>query len=228
MKRAQIVGVLRPPGAGAYVRLPIALLSVLEAALCFPSLASAQTVRPQAQQSTGLALPTAESPANLEQLPPSAPTITYENGELTISAFNSTLSDILRAISKETGADIDIPPQAEERVVTRLGPGPAHDVLRSLLAGSQFDYVIVGSTADPTAIATVLLRLRPANTDNRTANKPVQETRLQSPETEVVAESVPQQDNSQEQSQSWRAQQDMLQKHRQSVIEGFQQNQQPR
>jgi hypothetical protein len=201
---------------------------VLEAALCLASLASAQTLRPQAQKPTRLTLPTAAPPANLEQLPPSAPTITYEDGKLTISAFNCTLSAILREISQQTGADIEIPPQAEERVVTHLGPGPASDVLRSLLAGSQFNYVIVGSAADPTAVVAVLLLSRPANTDNRTADNPVQQARLQSLEAEIIAESVPQQDNSQEQAQSWRAQQDMLQKRRQSVIDGFQQNQQPR
>ena len=156
-----------------YTRLQISLLSVLGAALCVATVASAQTVQLQAQHPTPLSAPVVSSPANLEQLPPSAPTVTYENGLLTISAYNSTLSDILRGISNQTGADVEIPPQAEERVVTHLGPGPARDVLRSLLAGSQFNYVIVGSAADPNALVRVLLTPRPANTDKLSAQNVV-------------------------------------------------------
>jgi hypothetical protein len=97
----------------------------------------------------------------LEKLPPSMPTIIYDNGLLTISAYNSTLSDILRGISTQTGADIDIPPQAEERVVTHLGPGPAGDVIRALLSGSRFNYILVGSSADSTALTRILLFPKP-------------------------------------------------------------------
>jgi len=44
---------------------------------------------------------------------------------LTISAQNSTLSEILRDVRKLTGASIEIPAGlgANERVVTHLGPG---------------------------------------------------------------------------------------------------------
>ena len=62
------------------------------------------------------------------------PQVTYENNELTIVAPNSTLADILRAVKKLTGAEIDVP-AAPERVVTRLGPGPARDVVADLLNG---------------------------------------------------------------------------------------------
>ena len=55
------------------------------------------------------------------------PQVTYENNQLTIVASNSTLADVLRAVRKTTGADIDVP-AAPERVVTHLGPGPARDV----------------------------------------------------------------------------------------------------
>lgn len=53
-----------------------------------------------------------------------APQVSFQNNELTIVAPNSTLADILRAVRKQTGAEIEIP-SAPERVVTHLGPGPA-------------------------------------------------------------------------------------------------------
>src|ERR1700693_6644565 len=59
----------------------------------------------------------------LDAIPAVAPTVSYQDGMLTIVAPNSTLGDILRGVRKHTAADIEIPPTARERVVTRLGPG---------------------------------------------------------------------------------------------------------
>ena len=209
-----------------YTRLQISLLSVLGAALCVATVASAQTVQLQAQHPTPLSAPVVSSPANLEQSPPSAPTVTYENGLLTISAYNSTLSDILQGISNQTGADVEIPPQADERVVTHLGPGPAQDVLRSLLAGSEFNYVIVGSASDPNALVAVLLTPRPPNTNTLSAQNAVQQAELRRNVSDTVAEDLQKQDNPQEAALPVRAQQQMLRQRQQLVMEAFQQNQQ--
>lgn len=84
------------------------------------------------------------------------PKVTYQNNELTIVAPNSTLSDILRAVRKETGAEIDVP-VAPERVVTHLGPGPARDVLSDLLNGSRFNYVLLGAPGNETVLTRVVL-----------------------------------------------------------------------
>jgi len=84
------------------------------------------------------------------------PQVTYENSQLTINAPNSTLADILRAVRKQTGADIEVP-AAPERVVTHLGPGPAREVLAELLNGSRFNYVLLGSPSDETALTRVVL-----------------------------------------------------------------------
>ena len=59
----------------------------------------------------------------LDAIPAVAPQISYQDGLLTIVAPNSTLGDILRGVRKHTTADIEIPATANERVVTRLGPG---------------------------------------------------------------------------------------------------------
>lgn len=99
-------------------------------------------------------------PPTPEHMPPRPPTVSYQNGQLSIVAPNSTLSDILQAVKSKTGAAIDIPAGANERVVSRFGPGPARDVLASLLNGTHFNYVMIGSDANPTSVAQVILTPR--------------------------------------------------------------------
>jgi hypothetical protein len=84
------------------------------------------------------------------------PQVNFQNNQLTIVAPNSTLADILRAVRKQTGAEIEIP-VAPERVVTRLGPGPAREVVADLLNGSRFNYVLLGSAADQAQLTRVVL-----------------------------------------------------------------------
>jgi hypothetical protein len=93
----------------------------------------------------------------LEQQPSSSPQVAYQDGKLTIIAQNSTLGDVLRAVRTRTGATVDVPPNATERVVGHLGPGPAREVLASLLNGSHFDYVLLGSATNPNALDRVIL-----------------------------------------------------------------------
>lgn len=114
------------------------------------------------------------------QKPAVPPEVSYHNNELTIIAENSTLGDILRAVHVQTGATIDVPANATERVASRLGPGPARDVLASLLHGSHFDYVIMGTAADPSRVARVVLMSRteglaesPASQPNQPAGQPM-------------------------------------------------------
>src|SRR5580704_1845827 len=103
--------------------------------------------------------PAADPPAplTLEQMPASAPQVSFHNGQLTIIAPNSTLGDILRAVRAQTGASVEIPGNAIERVVAQLGPGPARDVLASLLNGSHFNYVMLGSATDPAQVERIIL-----------------------------------------------------------------------
>ncbi|HTZ83974.1 MAG TPA: hypothetical protein VMB66_12325 [Candidatus Acidoferrales bacterium] len=99
-------------------------------------------------------LPVQQMP--LDSIAAVPPRVTYTNDQLTIVAPNSTLSDILRAVRKETGAEIDVP-VAPERVVTTLGPGPARDVLSDLLNGSRFNYVLLGAPGNETVLTRVVL-----------------------------------------------------------------------
>ncbi len=93
----------------------------------------------------------------LDAIPAVAPDVSYQDGLLTIVAPNSTLGDILRGVRKHTSADIDIPATATERVVTRLGPAPAREVMAELLNGSRFNYILLGSPADANALVRVVL-----------------------------------------------------------------------
>ena len=104
-------------------------------------------------------------PVPLDQVPAVAPHVNYEDGKLTIEAHNSTLSDVLKEVREQTGAELDIPPNANERVVADLGPGRARDVLAQLLNGTHFNYVMVGSTTDPTAIQSIVLTPRSGGPD---------------------------------------------------------------
>jgi hypothetical protein len=96
-------------------------------------------------------------PLTPEQRPAAPPVVRYEEGKLTVVAKNSTLGDILRAIAAKTGASIDVPEGANERVVSQLGPAPARDVMAALLNGSHFNYVMVGTETNPNSVAHVVL-----------------------------------------------------------------------
>jgi len=94
---------------------------------------------------------------SLDSMQAVAPHVTYQDGQLTIVAPNSTLADILRAVRKLTGAEMDIPANANERVVTNLGPGPAPGVVAELLNGSHFNYVLLGAPSDAKTLTRVVL-----------------------------------------------------------------------
>ncbi|MGA9528144.1 MAG: hypothetical protein WBS24_08515 [Terriglobales bacterium] len=100
----------------------------------------------------------------MDQLPEVAPKVTYENGKLAIAAQNATLAEILKQVRKLTGASIEIPPSgANERVVAQIGPGAPRDVLATLLNGTAFNYVMLGSSTDPASVASVMLTAKPGS-----------------------------------------------------------------
>ena len=95
-------------------------------------------------------------PLTPEQMPAQPPRVTYSNGQLTIDSQNSTLADILTAVRAQTGAQIDPPPNAGERVAAHLS-GPPREVLSSLLDGANVGYIIVGSPDNQNVVQKVLL-----------------------------------------------------------------------
>ncbi|HTC55348.1 MAG TPA: hypothetical protein VK706_02965 [Candidatus Sulfotelmatobacter sp.] len=93
-----------------------------------------------------------------EKSSPNAPKVIYRNGQLTIRAVNSTLGEVLRAVSLQTGAVIEFPPgSVDERVVVNFGPGPVRDVVGSLLNGTHFNYVLLESPGNPSVLQRMIL-----------------------------------------------------------------------
>lgn len=100
-------------------------------------------------------------PPTPEQMPPGIPQVSWDGEQLAISSDNSTLADILTAVRRLTGADIDIPSGASaQRVAARLGPGPAREILSSLLSGTDFNYVIQAADQNPLGIQSIFLTPR--------------------------------------------------------------------
>jgi hypothetical protein len=92
-----------------------------------------------------------------EHGPSSPPQVNIQGGQLTIVARNSTMSDVLNAVRQKTGANVDMPAGSGERVVGQFGPGAPRDVMAQLLNGSHYDYVLLGSAADPHALKKIVL-----------------------------------------------------------------------
>jgi hypothetical protein len=111
-------------------------------------------------------------PPTLEQMPAVPPKVSFKDGLLTIVAENSTLGDILRAVRTQTGAAVEVPPNATERVVTHLGPGVPRDVLASLLNGSHFNYVMLGSPTNPAKVDRVILTSKSGGASDGSAPVP--------------------------------------------------------
>jgi hypothetical protein len=118
--------------------------------------------------------PVAALPAYPVHDPAVPPQVSYVNGQLLIDARNSTLSDVLLAVEKHTGATFDISSgDTSERVVGRIGPGSARDVMAELLNGSHFNYVMLSPIGDPSALSRVLLTPRGKDvTQTYTAQQP--------------------------------------------------------
>lgn len=120
------------------------------------------------------------APPTPEQGPSSPPEVNYQNGQLTITARNSTMSDVLNAVKQKTGAAVDMPTVTSERVVGQFGPGAPRDVMAQLLNGSHYDYVLMGSPADPGALKKIVLTARasgpepvPQPSQQQMANQPL-------------------------------------------------------
>ena len=136
------------------------LLAALSAGLC-----AGQEPAASAPGASG-----AEPPKVMSMAPPNPPKVTCKGDQLTVAADNSTLSSVLTAIRACTGVQIDIPDGASaSRSFDQLGPGPARQVLTSLLNGTDFNYVIESSVADPEKVEAVLLIARTSDKDKAAA-----------------------------------------------------------
>jgi hypothetical protein len=109
--------------------------------------AAASTTPPAAQPTTPTPPPIPPTPS---QLPPTHAQITYTGGTLSISASNSSLNQILREISRETGIKIS-GGVADERVFGQYGPDAPSQILSALLDGTGSNMLLVNGNGDTPA-----------------------------------------------------------------------------
>jgi hypothetical protein len=133
-------------------------------------------------------------PLTPEEMPPTPPQVSYNNGLLSIVASNSTLADILRAVTARTGAAVDAAPNLlNARIAARIGPGTPRQVLSDLLRGPQLDYILVGAEGDPDGVRSIILTpstTAPAGAQ-ATAAVMARPTRGPAPPQEEMDEEVP-------------------------------------
>jgi hypothetical protein len=165
-------GVLNSGGPLKSKFLVIVSLGFLVAGPCYGEKHHSKTSQPVAAEQPAPPLP----PPTLAQQSATPPQVSFQGGQLSISAQNSTLGDILKAVRTQTGATIDLPGTASERVIGHFGPGPARDVLTALLNGSHFNYVLLGSPTDPGALDRVILMAKSSGSVESAPPPPEQTT----------------------------------------------------
>ena len=118
------------------------------------------------------ATPTTQAPPPIPPTPAQQPAqrakVTYADDLLTVSASNSSLNQILREISRQTGIKIT-GGVADERVFGDYGPAAASQVLASLLDGTASNMVIVQSTTSASAELILTPRMGGATPPNPNA-----------------------------------------------------------
>jgi len=118
--------------------------------------------------------------------------VQFANGQLEIHAHDSTLSEVLFQIQKQTGAEIAIPAGTEqERVFVDAGPAPAGEVLAELLNGSSLNFVVVGSESGPNVLRSVILSRRNSFSEFVPSYTPAPTARNFAPNVNVPAEENP-------------------------------------
>ena len=127
--------------------------------------ASARTSISAPAQTAATPPSSSSAPAETAATPPQ---VTFHDGLLGIHAENSTLGDVLKAVQSATGASVDSPGFASERVYVELGPGEPRDILAALLNGSPYDYIMIGSQEQPNSVARIMLTVRSTSIEKPT------------------------------------------------------------
>jgi hypothetical protein len=106
---------------------------------------AASTHAASAQQPPVAAQPAA--PLNIMDQPAIPANVVHHDDVLAVSANNSSLTQILHQVARETGMQID-GLSGDERVFGSFGPGNPRDVLASLLNGTSYNVLMVGDLAN--------------------------------------------------------------------------------
>jgi hypothetical protein len=126
-------------------------------------------------QSITLPAPVAPPPPNWPANNPPAPaSVLWDSRGLSVTASNSSLAQILRDVSVDTGVKIE-GFASDERMFGTYGPGPAGDVLSELLDGTNYDVLIVGHQGTPQRIVLTPHSNAPAGNNNANPAAPSEE-----------------------------------------------------
>ena len=98
--------------------------------------------------------------------------VTTDGNQLMIQAKDCALSEILDAVRAKTGANIDFAGRTGEHMTVKIGPGPARQVISSLLGWTDFDYVIQGSDGDSVTIQSIMLFPKTKSSSSPAAGTP--------------------------------------------------------
>jgi hypothetical protein len=121
------------------------------------SSAPAGNPNPGAQTAAPTATP-APVPARPVDVPPVPPEVTFRDGMITLTAPNSSLASVLRAISSKTGIEFEgADLGAADRLALYIGPASEADVLSAIFDGWRFDYVALGRPDSPAIVQRVIL-----------------------------------------------------------------------
>jgi hypothetical protein len=104
--------------------------------------AHAQTKQP-APPARSAAQPAPAAPSAPPLTPAAPAAVKLANGQLTVSAQNSDLTAILQQVARTSGMSIEGLGKTT-RVFGVYGPGSPRDILTELLAGSDYNFVMLG------------------------------------------------------------------------------------
>lgn len=183
-----ILEVRREPriSCAGIVRRPAAILAIVFSLACAPVAFSQQV--PATQQTNGNVESAARSrPLTIPVPKPRTETVdppqeqeegagfvrvTNDGNQLMIQAKDCALSQILDAVRAKTGANIDVSGRTSEHMTVKIGPGPARQVISSLLGWTDFDYVIQGPDGDSVTIQSIMLFPKTKSTQSATSGTP--------------------------------------------------------
>ena len=146
----------------SHTRKWLLYLSIPCVCLAMPALTPAQNA-PAAVPTPTSQMQVSDIPAGQQhltpaQMPPKDPTVSFQNGSLTVVAENSTLSAILHAVEKTAGIKLQGTPP-EDRIFGKFGPGSPRDVLTQLFSGAHIDYILQGNN-NPNSVQSIIINNR--------------------------------------------------------------------
>jgi hypothetical protein len=132
----------------------------------------AEVPPPPAQEEKAPEVPQPEPPKWPVDNTPNKPSVIWDSAGLKIQANNSSLHDILKEVSADTGAKVE-GIGADERVFGEFGPGTARDVVSQLLHGSSYNVLLIGDQGSGTP-REIVLSARRAGSTAQQPNRQVQ------------------------------------------------------